>query len=190
MLSKLTAQRTKLWNKIQSQKKRSTCTCRPIMGSVDLFAVCFHSNGIYAKALQTVRNRSGKVPQFRQILYKIYKNAENLIRSKCTKNGRKMGRSCLMIHVFDLENHKCTMTFDTRGLHCNLKANCILIYEHIDRYTNPINTRAHWRHYWSNLCSHIVQYATLRCNNTLLSFMKCRNRDWVELYLYFPHLPE
>jgi len=38
--------------------------------------------------------------------------------------GTKWGGGiCLSIHVFDLENHKCTMTFDTRGLHCNLKAN-------------------------------------------------------------------
>ena len=138
MLSKLTAQRTKLWNKIQFQKKRSTCTCRPIEGSVDLFAVCFHSNGIHAKALQTVRNRSGKVSQFHQILYKIHKNVEYFIHSKCTKMDVKWGSGvCLSIHVFDIENHKCTMTSDTRGLHWNLKANCILIYEYIDRYTNP-----------------------------------------------------
>lgn len=100
MLSKLTAQRTKLWNKIHSQKKRSTCTCRPIKGSVDLFAVCFHSNGIYAKALQTVRNRSGKVSQFPQMLYTVRKNAANFIQYK---NGRKMERWFLS-HVFDLEN--------------------------------------------------------------------------------------
>lgn len=120
MLSKLTAQRTKLWNKIQSQKKRSTCTCRPIKGSVDLFAVCFHSNGIYAKALQTVRNRPGKVSQYQQILHKIHKKVESYIHSKCTKMGAKWGSGvCLSIYVFDLENRKCRITFDTRGLHCS-----------------------------------------------------------------------
>jgi len=132
MLSKLTAQRTKLWNKIQSQKKRSTCTRRPIKGSVDLFAVCFHRNGIYAKALQTVRNRSGTVSQLQQTLYTIHKNSKNFIHSKCTKMSTKWGGVfCLSICVFNLENRECTMTVDTRGLHCNLKANCILIYEYI-----------------------------------------------------------
>ena len=44
------------------------------------------------------------------------------------------GGVCQSIYVFDRENRKFTMTFDTRGLHCNLKANCILINEYIYIY--------------------------------------------------------
>jgi len=53
---------------------------------------------------------------------------------KWAQNGE--GGVCLSIQVFDLGNHKCTMTLDTRGLHCNLKVNWVLIYDYIDRYTN------------------------------------------------------
>jgi hypothetical protein len=79
-----------------------------------------------------------KSHNFRKILYKIYKNDEKFIHCKCTKMDVKwQGGVFLSIQVFDLENHKCTMTFDTRGLLCNLKANFILIYWCVDRYTKP-----------------------------------------------------